>query len=191
MKKISGLLLALVLAVGCGKENILWLEPGHEYEITNILVRNPSGNWEDARPIVFPQAERITFKKLHPLGAVGDGIVTVIDENYQTTDYIAYGAWYNQWCGCYYYDWYTYTIIVNQRKANEYRFTWDKESQKNISFQFSRYDPIMQGSNPNQISFWEFLNGEYVVSRESRKEGKLVADVIVLKSQNVELVLKR
>ncbi len=190
MKKLM-VLAAFTLVMGCHKDgDILSIKPGHEYEVTNILIKNSSGIWEDARWIIFPFAEKITFKKFHPLGGSGDGSVKVIDDTYTSNDYSTYGALYDQLCGCYYYDWYTYTVTYTKRQVNEYSFSWDKESRKNISIKFSEYDPIIQGHDPNQKSFWSFLNGEYTVIGASKEPGKVYPDVIVLKTAMVEIVLK-
>ncbi|MEI8223641.1 MAG: hypothetical protein WCG20_00795 [bacterium] len=161
MKKVFIMVTFLALCVGCGKENILWLEPGHEYEITNILNRNQNGTWDEPYKSVGQNGVRYTFTKFHPLGLSGDGEVTIVRGN-------AFGS-----------------------QTETYHFTWDKESQRKISLKFSRYDPIIQGQNPNQVSFFETLNGDYIVAKDSRLKGQLVAHTIVLRNDYHEIILRQ
>ena len=167
MKKILGILAVIIFLAGCSKENILWLEPGYEYEIATIMIRDSTGAWDQ---VYFwdetgTSGERLTFTKFHPLGVSGNGEVKY---SYNTGGY--YGS-----------------------RTDIYSFGWSKESQKAISLKFSHYDPIIMGQNPNTISFFETLNGDYIVSKESIKRGKVKAQTIVLRSTNnrCEIVLVR
>lgn len=161
MKKLLFALTFLAICAGCGKENILWLEPGHEYEITNILNRNQNGTWDEPYKSAGQNGVRYTFTKFHPLGLSGDGEVKIVRGN-------AYGS-----------------------QTETYHFTWDKESQRKISLKFSHYDPIIQGQDPNQVSFFETLNGDYIVAKDSRLKGQLVAHTIVLRNDYHEIILQQ
>jgi hypothetical protein len=190
---VLGVTISMILGAlsGCGKENVLWIEPGYPYHVKKFLVKDDQGVWHDARESFLGYADDITFTKFNPLGSGGDGTIAVIDNEYSTTNYQSAGYQYDSYCGCYYQVWNNYTITTTSRNKALYRFRWSKESQKSISLDFTPYDPIIQGQDPNQKSFWEMLDRDYLVSFEGRKEGRLEADIIALKNESVQMVLTR
>lgn len=194
-----GILIAIIAMIsfssGCGKEDVNWIEPSKTYLIEAILVKRDNGVIEDILPKFFSYADRITFSKFGPLGGSGDGAVEVIDDNYSTTNYQELGYFYDPYTGCYYQEWYTYSVVTKKQQINQFRFRWNMKAGdlKNIEIAFNKYDPIIQGLNPNTKSFWESLNKKYTVSLEAKNKGQLVADIISLKSLDgtTEIVLKQ
>ncbi len=174
---------------GCKKENILWIQPGHEYRIDALLVKDDQGQWFDARQEFFGYADDMTFTKYHPYGVRGEGVVKIINHEYTQTEYSGYV--YDSYCGCYYDSWQTYTVTTQSTEINEYYFDWDKESQRRISLDFKEAPQILQGHNPNSKSFWDFLDRDYVVSFQGRDKGQLRAELIMLESESVKMVLRR
>lgn len=190
MKKILAVFIFGILwQTGCTDKNILWIAPGHEYTMSHFLVKNPStGVIENILPSIFPFAEKVTFTKFHPLGSRGKGVIKVTNIEYYTTDHTAQATYYDTNCGCYYNDWYTYQVSWQDVQVNEYHFTWDKESQRRISFEFSEYDDIIQGTN--FTSFWSLMKQDYVVHADSHDQGDAYPKVVVLQGGGVEAILQ-
>lgn len=186
---LAAVLLALVTISSCKKENILWIQPGHEYHIDALLVKDAQGQWFDAGEEFFGYADDMTFTKYHPYGVRGEGVVKVIDHQYAETQYSGYT--YDYYCGCYYDTWETYTVTTQNTEINEYYFDWDKESQRRISLNFKEAGQILQGHNPNSKSFWDFLDQDYVVSFQGREQGRVRAELIMLETESVKMVLRR
>lgn len=175
--------------IGCGKENILWVEPNYEYDMAAVFVKDQNGQQQNIVSAIFPAATRVTFTK-NGLGPKGEGVVKVYRESQTTSAYDAYqGVQYDYTCYCYYEIWNTYYITWTNTYLNEYHFDWDKETQKGISLDFTKYDALLQGGTAN--SFWSLLNKNYKVREIFKNQTTGKAEEIALEGDGVVLLLKR
>lgn len=176
----------LLLFTQCRKENNWWIIPGHEYTIPILLVENSNGTLSDAITTHFTYADRVTFTKWHPMGGKGTGVVKVYYTNYTKADTVFYRE-YDRELGYYVDSWYLTGVNTSQTFCLEYHFTWKKVGIKNLSFEFSDIDPILNKTYDG--AFWKSLSREYSIEKEYRNEKNLAADVIVMKGDGIQIIL--
>ena len=188
MKKVLFWLTACSFLWGCQKEDATWLASNHRYEITNIIITEPSGTQVDLRNTIFGFADRITFQKFG-LGS-GSGVISIESSQYETVDLGSYGWFYDYECGCYYYDYNTYRITIQRSFKNEYHFMWHRSGIKYFSLNMSDYDDRIQGTGFQP--FWNLLEKKFVVYMDYTLPSKpATAGVVALKDDGIEVILKR
>lgn len=191
-QKINSKIITLVLMVGflvtfpsCKKENIRWIIGGHRYVVHSIFIQTSTG-WKNIKDVGFGFADKITFFRND---LTIDGDITIIDNNYTTTDYSLYGWIYDQYNNCYYYSDQSYSIVYSRAENSVFHYKWSYKSDRVMNIIFSEIDPILN-KVPGTTSLLSALNGDYVVEKDSRKKGQLYAGVITLTKGNVRMILE-
>ena len=192
MFKFVAALGLMLMAVGCGKENILWLDPCQEYVVTNIRVRNSNGGWDEVLGNIFPSASRIAFRK-EGLCDHNIGYLDVTNKVFDTS-YHPPGGVYNSSTGLWTYGCGQYTLVWSSAwvtsQTFRHNFDWHKRSQKVIGLSFAGYDEVASGSSAVSVAW--LLSRDYEVYEDSKDPAQSAfAGVVVLKNPDVEIVLKR
>lgn len=187
MKKILIVSVILLITASCGKESIEWIKPWYHYDLAGIYLLNANGTASPIKGNLFPGASSIEFVKNHT-GFLGDGVITVTRDNFQTQNYSGYQAAYDNSCGCYYYAWQDYYVYWNNQQTNSYKYNWKWIAQKRLQITFADYN---FNGTLEEKSFLKLLDGVYTVREETRKFGTLEADIISLTKDNIRLVIKQ
>jgi hypothetical protein len=176
----------MMLLVGCGKKNIRWIIGGHRYHVAELYIKNSSGEWKRIQDIGLGFADNITFIRND---LMIDGDITVTNTSYETTDYSAYGGTYDQSQNCYYYSDQYYSVTYQRTEESVSHYKWKYKSDGVMNMTFSENDPLINGA-PGTLSLWKAMSGDYSVEEDSRAAGQAYAGVIVLKKDNVRMILK-
>lgn len=176
----------IMLLSFCGKKNIRWVIGGHRYHVAELYIKNPSGDWKKIQDLGLGFAEEITFFRND---LMTDGDITVTNTSYETTDYSAYGATYDQSQGCYYYSDQYYSVTYQRTEKLVFHYKWGYRTEDVMNMTFSESDPSLNGV-PGTNSLWKVMSGDYSVEKDSRAPGQAYAGVIVLKKENVRMVLR-
>ncbi len=185
MKKFFNIIAAvfcLTFLTRCGKENIEWIQPEHDYTVESIILKKTST--ENSIPFLFRNGEKVSFVK-HLTGFLGDGKFSVNRTDYYTGIAYTYDTYYDPYYGeCYYSDWYGYEVTWSEESVTDYKFGWKWITQKELKLTFSETAKLRN-------SFWEKISGTYTVRKDTREEGTLYAEYIYLENDDVKIILKR